>query len=583
MKRMTVGFDKRFLELLKKQQRSLLIGLGCVVGVALLDLAPAAFIHWAVDAISRFNLYQVGMMCLFIFILYSVKYWFTRGQTFYLSDAAQAVTADLRKQIFDKLQSLPIAYYNAKRTGAIQSVITNDVAVIQSGVPLVRDFISAPIRAGIGLGALFFINWKLAFISLFAVPPVAYLILMNSRKVRKAQQTVQESMGDMTAMMQESLSAVRVVKAFSAEERQAQRFHAAADETYDRNMRVVGRVATLKPIIEVIGAVAIAVILYTGALLVARGEMTAGGLFAFIYLLDQIKNGATGIGNISNIYSQVQAATDHVYEQVLDVEVDLRDDENALTIPDARGRVEFQNVSFTYPDGTPALHDVSFVIEPGQSTALVGRSGAGKSTIADLLLRFYDPTEGVITFDGVDIRRLNSNWLRRQIGVVPQQTLLFASTIRENITFGKPDAADSEVRHAACSAHAHDFIESSPDGYETVLGERGVRLSGGEMQRIAIARALLIQPKVMLLDEATSALDAVSEQKVQEALDEIMRERTTLLIAHRLTTAARANQIIVLSQGKIVEKGSHGELMAANGTYAGMYRAFNSGLFDGSL
>ncbi|MBA3727175.1 MAG: ABC transporter ATP-binding protein [Armatimonadetes bacterium] len=580
---MKLGFDRRFVDQLKRQRRSLALGLLCVLGVALLDLAPAAFIKWAVDAISTSNTYQVGMMCLFIIALYSVKYWFTRGQVYYLSDVAHRVTASLRQQLFAKLQSLPIAYFNNKRTGAIQSVITNDVNVIQSGVPLVRDVISAPVRAFGGLALILILNWKLALVSFIAVPPVAWLIMQNSRKVRKAQETVQQSMSDMTVRMNESLGAVRVVRAFSAEERQSQNFSQAVEATYDSNMKVVGRVARLKPLVEIIGAFAIAIIFYLGGMLVAQKEMTAGSLLSFIYLLDVIKNGATGIGNISSVYSQVLAATDHVYAEVLDVESDMKDDENAITLADPKGRVEFQDVSFTYPDGTLALHGVGFTIEPGTSAALVGRSGAGKSTIADLLLRFYDPTSGAVTFDGNDLRRLNSGWLRKQIGVVPQQTLLFASTIRENITFGKPDATDEEVKQAACSAHADEFILATPDAYATVLGERGVRLSGGEMQRVAIARALLVEPKVMLLDEATSSLDAMSEQIVQEALDGIMRERTTLIIAHRLSTAARADQIIVLSQGGIVEKGSHAELMALNGTYAGMYRAFNAGLFDGAL
>jgi subfamily B ATP-binding cassette protein MsbA len=580
---MKFGFDRRFLDLLDRQKGTLFLGLVCVLGVALLDLAPAAFIKWAVDAIADANTYQVGMMCLFIIAIYSVKYWFTRGQMFYLSDVAQRVTAGLRTQLFAKLQTLPIAYFNAKRTGAIQSVITNDVNVIQTGVPLVRDVISAPIRAFGGLALILYLNWKLALVSLIAVPPVAYLIMMNSRKVRKAQETVQKSMAEMTANMQESLGAVRVVRAFSAEERTSKSFADAVESTYESNMKVVGRVAQLKPMVEIIGAVAIAVIFYLGGKLVAEKEMTAGSLLSFIYLLDVIKTGATGIGNISNVYSQVLAATDHVYAEVLDVESDMEDDENAIALDNPQGRIAFENVSFTYPDGTPALHDVSFAIEPGTSVALVGRSGAGKSTIADLMLRFYDPSSGAVTFDGNDLRRLDSAWLRRQIGVVPQQTLLFASTIRQNIEFGKPDATEAEVKAAARAAHADEFICATPEGYGTVLGERGVRLSGGEMQRVAIARALLINPKVMLLDEATSALDSVSERIVQAALDEIMSERTALIIAHRLSTAARADQIIVLAGGSIVEKGSHAQLMALNGTYAGMYRAFNAGLFDGSL
>jgi subfamily B ATP-binding cassette protein MsbA len=580
---MKSGFDTRFLAQLKKERKWLTLGLLCVFAVALLDLAPAGFIRWAVDAISTNNRKQVATMCLAIVGLYTFKYWFTRGQTFFLLGVSHRLTANLRIEIFRKLQSLPIAYFNAARTGAIQSVITNDVAVVQSGVPLVKDFISAPIRAIGGLILLFALNWRLALISLATVPIVAAIIVMNSRKVRAAQEGVQKSIAEMTANMQESLSAVRVIRAFSAEKSQQSEFERAVDDTYNRNMRVVGRMASLKPLVELIGAVAMAIVFYIGGMAVSNGQMTTGSLFSFVYLLDVIKNGATGIGNIGNVYAQVMAATDHIYQQVLDIESDVTDDANAITIEQTRGRIEFKNVSFTYPDGTPALHNVSFAIEPGGSVALVGRSGAGKSTIADLLLRFYDPTEGVITFDDVDIRRLDSGWLRRQIGVVPQQTFLFAATIKDNIKLGKPTATDEEVISAACSAHVDEFVKEMPDGYDTMLGERGVRLSGGQMQRIAIARALLIKPSLMLLDEATSALDAMSEQIVQVALDELMHERTTLLIAHRLTTAARAGKIIVLSRGRIVEQGSHSGLMAESGTYAGMYRAFSAGLFDGNL
>ena len=571
------------MALLKEQRGTLILGLVCVLGGALLDLAPAAFIKWAVDAIADGNTYQAGMMSIWIIALYSVKYFFTRGQMLYLNMAAHRVTANLRQQLFRKLQSLPIAYFNTTRTGAIQSVITNDVAVVQTGVPLVKDVMSAPVRAIGGLALLFYLNWKLAAIALIALPFIAAAIVRTSRRVRQSQKEVQENLSDMTATMQESLNAVRIVRAFSAEDRQSSRFANDIEATYDSNMKVVNRMATLKPLIEVIGAGAIALIMYLGARFVADGTMTAGDLFSFVYLLDVIKNGATGIGNISSVYSQVSAATDHIYKEVFDVETDVPDDEDALTIENPQGRIVFDNVSFAYPDGTPALHNVSFTIEPGETVALVGRSGAGKSTIADLLLRFYDPTEGSITFDSVDLRRLDSTWLRRQIGVVPQQTLLFSGSLLDNIRFGKPEATSDEVKAAAYSAHADEFISDMPDGYHTFVGEKGVRLSGGEMQRIAIARALIIDPRIMLLDEATSALDSISEKHVQNALDDVTKGRATLLIAHRLSTAANADKIIVLSRGNIVEQGSHSRLFEMNGTYAGMYRAFSAGLIDGTL
>ncbi|HRK21016.1 MAG TPA: ATP-binding cassette domain-containing protein, partial [Fimbriimonadaceae bacterium] len=282
--------------------------------------------------------------------------------------------------------------------------------------------------------------------------------------------------------------------------------------------------------------------------------------------------------SVSNTYSQVQAAADRIYGELLEVPEPSEAEAGKKTLPNPEGRIEFRDVVFRYPDGTAAVNGVSFILEPGSSLALVGPSGAGKSTLADLLLRFYDPTEGRILFDGVDVRELNSNWLRSQIGVVPQQNFLFAGTIADNIRLGNPQATDAEVDEAARTAHAKPFIDQMPERYETALGERGVRLSGGEMQRVAIARAVVRKPTILLLDEATSSLDAVSEKAVQEALEDVMKGRTTLFIAHRLTTAARADKILVLRHGEVVEQGSHAELMAASGPYAGMFKAFSQGL-----
>jgi subfamily B ATP-binding cassette protein MsbA len=281
--------------------------------------------------------------------------------------------------------------------------------------------------------------------------------------------------------------------------------------------------------------------------------------------------------------AQVQAAVDRIYTEILEVEETISDQPDAKTLEKLVGRVEFKNVSFTYPDGTPALSNISFVIEPGTSIALVGPSGAGKSTIADLMLRFYDPTEGEILVDGVDIRELKGQWLRSQIGVVPQQTFLFAGTIEENLKLGDSAASMERLEEASKAANATQFIESTEDGFDTNLGERGVRLSGGEGQRLAIARALVKNPKMLLLDEATSNLDAHSEKIVTEALERAMSERTTLFIAHRLTTAARATKIVMLHHGEILEQGTHDELVEQNGAYAGMYRAFSAGFLEDAV
>jgi subfamily B ATP-binding cassette protein MsbA len=565
------------------QRRLIVLGLLCALFAAVINVGTAELIRRTLGAATSGNTRLLGFISLFVIGVFFLKYWFSRGQSYFLTKAAHRLTADLRKKLFAKLQQLPLAYFHEKKIGNLQSILTNDVAVVQSGLPLIRDFVDSPVLVIGGIGYMFFVSWQLTLVSLLAIPPIAYVILTTSRKVRREQSLVQQSLGEMGAMMQESLSGVRVVKSFAAEDREMSRFGERVEENFSDNMRVVRRVTQLRPLVELIGAVAVAGILWYGGTLVAHGALRVEGLMAFVFAVDRVVRGATGLGNIGNIMGQVRAAVDRIYSEVLDAQSEAVDENATLTIRNPRGHISLEGVGFVYPDGTRALEGVTLDIEPGTSVALVGGSGAGKSTLADLLLKFYRPTEGVIRFDGTDINELDTRWLREQFGVVPQQTLLFAGTVAENIAFGKPEATLEEIREAAARAHALEFIEAMPNGFDTMIGERGVRLSGGEMQRIAIARALLVNPKVLLLDEATSALDAVSEKKVQEALERVMHERTTILIAHRLTTAARADRIVVLHRGKLVETGSHEELMKKNGYYATMYRAFSEGIFDGSL
>ncbi len=576
-------FDSRFLKHAKAQKRFLLSGLLCTAVASLLDLAGVGIIKFVFAAIDAKDIQLLGWLCLAVIGMYGLKYWFTFGQTYYITKAAQAMTADLRILLFGKLQQLPMAFFNRQRVGALQSVITNDVTIVQNGITSIRDAINGPLLVIGGVCWLFYLSWQLTLLSLLFLPPVIFAIRKTSRKVKIAQTAVQNEMAGMQSLMQESLNAIRIVKSFGAEEREQQRFANQIKKTFDSNMILTRRFASLKPLIELIGAFGLALTIYIGGRLVTDNHMDAASLITFGFTLDRIKNGATSLGNFSSTMSQVTSATERIYHEVLDVESDIQSKPDAIKLGDPKGEIQFHNVSFRYPDGTLAVNNANFTIKPGQVTALVGRSGSGKSTISDLVLRFYDPTEGYITFDGIDIRDLQIDWLRSQIGIVPQQTMLFATTIGENIAYGKPNASREEILAAAYAAHADEFIRSTPDGYETELGEKGNRLSGGEMQRIAIARAIAMEPTLLILDEATSSLDPVSEQAVQSALDGIMKNRTTLLIAHRLNTAARADQIIVLSNGQIIESGSHNELLDKNGTYAGMFNAFSAGVFDGNI
>ncbi len=518
--------------------------------------------------------------CFLVVVVFALKYWFTRGGAYYIAKASTQLANELRLRIFDRLQRLPIAYFNKRRAGAIQSVLTNDVNVYLNAVMVVRDSIDGPIKLVAGLVMVFFIQWKLALIALFFVPLLAGFVQYNGRKTKQASADVQADLANLQAFTQESLQGTRVIRAFAAESRIREAFKALIDRYFGSQMKLNRRIATLKPLIEFIGAVCLACVIYACGWLAFGEELDLAKVTGLVYLLDVVNQGFRAMGYVNNTFKLVEAASERIYGEVLDVPTETDEASAKKEISNLEGRVEFRNVSFTYPDGSPALTNVSFVIEPGTSLALVGPSGAGKSTIADLLLRFYDAGEGQVLVDGVDVRELQTRWLRNQIGVVPQQTFLFAGTIADNLRMGAPDATEEQMRQAVRAAHAENFVDRTPAKMEEELGESGMGLSGGERQRLAIARALVRDPKILVLDEATSNLDAESEKAVTEALDEIMHTRTTLFIAHRLTTAARADKIAMLRRGEVLEIGSHRELLEANGPYAAMYRMFSSGLLD---
>ena len=515
-----------------------------------------------------------------VIVLYGCRYWFIRGQVYYLSRASARLTSDLRMRLFKKLQRLPVAYFSDKRAGAIQSVLTNDVNVYQLAVAVLRDSINAPITAVISLGFVLYWEWRLALVALLFLPPMISAIQKNGKRMKQSQASVQNDLSELSAVTAEALQGTRVIKAFSAEERIETSYSKEVETSFESQMRAARILASLRPLVELIGAGAIATVLFVCGVLAYNDDLNLPIIAGLMFCLDRINQSLKSLGGVSNTYKQVEAASDRIYREVLDVPDQVVDQLAGKTLPNVAGQIEFRDVTFSYPDGTEALSNVSFTIEPGTSLALVGPSGAGKSTIADLLLRFYDPTSGQILLDGVDVRDLQISWLRNQIGVVPQQTFLFAGSVSDNIRLGKEDATEEQIRKAAISAYAEEFIVTMEGGYGAQMGESGVRLSGGQRQRIAIARALVREPAILLLDEATSALDATSEKAVTEALDVIMKERTTLYIAHRLTTAARADRILVLSHGKAIELGSHAELMEKDGAYAGLFRAFSGGLLE---
>ena len=581
-------FDPRIKRELLGQRRPILIGVASSgIGAALYSVT----MYLTKDAINGIKILDetrdmddfsiLAASCILIGFIFLLRYIFVRLQTYYLAVAVTRLTTSLRRRLMSKLLRLPVTYFNEKRSGAVQSVLTNDVNVFQSAVQILRDSVEAPIKAIGALAVIFYLQWEMAVATFAMIPILGVIVHQNSKKMRRVQQEVQADLAEVGAITQETLQGVRVVKAFGAEDQMDAQYRSLTERSLKSQLSAAKLVAKLRPLVELLGASGLILAFLIGGLIAVSRGMEVASMIVLAACLDSINQGFRGISNLSSTYASVQAAADRIYSEVLDVP-EPPELSGSKTISSIEGRIEFREVSFTYPDGTDALHKVSFVIEPGTSLALVGPSGAGKSTIADLFLRFYEPTEGQILFDGVDIREINAGWLRAQIGVVPQQTFLFAGSIDENLRLGAAEATEEQIGKALRMAHAENFTAEFRERNVPVMGERGAKLSGGQMQRVAIARALIREPAVLLLDEATSALDAASETAVTEALQEVMATRTTLFIAHRLTTAARASKILLLKRGQVVETGSHRELLEMNGEYAALWRLFNGG-FDGGI
>lgn len=582
-------FDPRIKRELLGQRRPILIGVGASgVGAGLYSVA----MYLTRDAINgikildetrdRDNFSILLSTCILIGFLFLLRYIFVRLQTYYLAVAVTRLTTSLRRRLMSKLLRLPVTYFNEKRSGAVQSVLTNDVNVFQSAVQILRDSVEAPIKAIGSLAVIIYLQWEMAVATFLMIPILGVIVHQNSKRMRKVQQNVQADLAEVGAVTQETLQGVRVVKAFGAEDQMDAQYRALTERSLLSQLRAAKLVAKLRPLVELMGASGLIIAFLIGGLIAVTRGMPVANMIVLAACLDSINQGFRGISGLSSTYSSVQAAADRIYSEVLDVP-EPPEHSGKKQLHNVQGRLEFRNVSFSYPDGTPALNKVNFVIEPGTSLALVGPSGAGKSTIADLLLRFYEPLEGQILLDDVDIKELDAKWLRAQIGVVPQQTFLFAGSIDENLQLGAPDASEEQIGKALRMAHAENFTKEFRERNVPVLGERGAKLSGGQMQRIAIARALIREPAILLLDEATSALDAASEQAVTEALQEVMETRTTLFIAHRLTTAARATKILLLKRGQVVETGSHQELIKKDGEYAALFRLFSAGVLEDGI
>lgn len=509
-----------------------------------------------------------GRLCVVILVLFLVRNLADYAASYLSVSVEQAAMRDLRRQIFGQLQRLPLSYLHARRSGELMSHVTNDVEALRGAL---AAGISNLLKDGLTLvGTLvmvFAASWRLALFSFVVLPPAAWALVTIGRKMRKRSGRAQEEMAALTGVLQENLSGGRIVRAFGAERHEEARFERWNSGYYRAFTRLRRVSAAAKPMSEYAIIVVAVAIAWMGAREVFQtGTLPPERLFTFVAALLSMLSPVKSLSEMGGTLATGLGAADRVWA-VLDTPPSIADAPDAAPLAPLAEAIRFERVSFAYSSERAVLHEIDFTVKRGEVVALVGTSGAGKSTTLDLLARFHDPNEGRITLDGMDLRKVTLASLRRQLGVVTQETILFHDSVRANIAYGLDEVSQEALEAAARAAHAHDFIVRLPQGYDTMIGDRGVLLSGGERQRLAIARALLRNPPIMLLDEATSALDTESERLVQDALERLMHDRTVLVIAHRLSTVQHADRILVFEGGRIVEQGRHDELLARGGVY----------------
>ncbi|PYT13324.1 MAG: ABC transporter ATP-binding protein [Acidobacteria bacterium] len=487
------------------------------------------------------------------------------------TSVAQWVMHDLRRTIYSHIQRLSLAYHDRKQTGDLISRATSDIDAIQSFIAtgLLGALVNSLTLVGM-VGVMFYVNWRFTLIALSVAPLLFLVVYRYTRLIKKASREVRKKEGEIVSVIQEVLSSIRVVKAFAREEYEQRRLEEQSLEGVEIALRARSLKAKLSPFVEVIVACGTSLVLWFGARMVLDGTLSAGSLILFVMYLAKMYKPMQELSKMTDAYAKAAVGYERIRE-VLETEREIKDAPGAMRAPELRGKIEFENVDFSYEPNSPVLRNLTFTIEPGQVAALVGPTGAGKTTIISLIPRFYDPTSGTVKIDGRDVRRFTQKSLRQQISFVLQETLLFHAPVWSNIAYGKPEATRAEILRAAKLANADEFIEKMPLGYDTMVGERGVTLSGGQRQRIAIARAIIRNTPILILDEPGSGLDAASEQLVFEALDRLMEGKTSIVIAHRLSTIRRAQIIFVVRDGTIAESGTHEELLRSGGLYSELY------------
>ena len=564
----------RVLRYCMPYKKRLIYAVVCMVLSALAAIAPPWLIKNVVDdVLIRKETYMLNLLCFSVIFLYILKAAFAYANLYLMTWVGQKVVIDIRLELYDHTQRLSLLTLYSRRSGEFLSRITNDVSTLQNILAsVVVDFVVQGVTFVGIIGLLLFLNWRLTLATFLIIPVAVFAIDRASSKLRRVGTVIQERLAMVAAIAQEAVSSIKIVRSFATEEEEYERFREESNRHFKALMKGTQVRGVLEGIVEVILIMALAVILWIGGRNVIDGKLTAGGLIAFLTYIGLLVQPVRVLSRVVSTIQQGAASADRVFE-ILDEANEVPIAERPVVHSPMDGHVRFEDVHFSYNDTKHVLNGISFDIKPGERIAIVGPTGAGKSTIADLVMRFYDPQGGAVKVDGIDLRDLELKSYRRQIGVVPQDPVLMKGTLAYNIGYGCRNMTKKDLERAAKMAGIYDFIMTLPRGFDTEVGERGVTLSGGQRQRVAIARAVVRDPRILIMDEATSSLDALVEQQVQEAMRNAMEGRTAIVIAHRLSTIRDADRILVLRDGQIAETGTHDELVAAGGHYCRLFAA----------
>lgn len=549
------------------------VAIGAVISLLLVNVAnllsPQLLRSLIDDGITAENMRQVWIVAGLLVLVAVVRGVFNFLQAYWSEVASQGIAYEMRNIVFEKLQNLSFSYHDRSQTGKLMTRMTSDVELVRNYIGRgLLQLVSAVLMFLGTLVILLLMNWRLTMIFLAIIPVIGVIFAIFVRKFMPLSKKVQEELGKLTSILQENLSGMRIVKAFAREDYEIARYGRQNQTLLEKGLALVTAFSNLFPLIFLISNLGMLGIIWLGGLQVIGGSVSLGELVAFVNYQLFLLMPIFMLGFIGAMLSRASASADRIFE-VIDSQSEIIENDDAIELPSLDGFVAFDNVSFRYVGAEQdALHEITFEVKPNQTVAILGRTGSGKSTIINLIPRFYDVTEGAVLVDGVDVRDVTLDSLRRQIGIVLQETTLFSGTIRDNIAYGRLDARQEEIEAAARVAQAHEFIMEIPEGYDSEVGERGVGLSGGQKQRIAIARAILLNPKILIMDDSTSSVDAETEYKIQQALEALRRDRTTFIIAQKISTIRNADLILLLEDGQLVGKGTHEELIRESERYA---------------